>query len=707
MTRQIRLLLVTAALAAAAAWLFLRPPDPGHVEPQPAASSAVSSPVPDSGNDGLRATEKRQEPEIDLVEAVVPLDATLEVELVEWKSKAPIPGVSVRASLNFYAANYAGRGLEIWRTATTGADGVATFERFPHGRSVTMLTGAEGYRSATRDVSFGRLETSKRIRFELRPGLSAEKSAVRVTLPAGVTLPGIGVHYLDRTNGGVGHASREAAIVLDDDPDAPAEHDVELQLVLPGYAGERVVHRLRRGTSFELSPPKGERVAQEIALVDEEGRGVESLAVSVWPTASTGSSARFTELTGTTDARGVVTFEGYRGTEWRLDADATRVQFPDRSDQRPFVVGGTRPTFQVGRRVPHRLLFDGQGLLAHGRAELVWRSYAPTPGSALENLLRDEPARFGDRIRRYVEQLPPAVEWNRLPTGGLAAELALLPGTYLMTASTDRLFGRETTLEPVRAGDETVVPLARSRPIRVKIEGSFDRSDGPLPFRTIVLGHRAGWDERAEIGRVLGETWSATAARGPLPNVSDFEMAHFARMDQDLLALARRQAPLIGRDLGYVGADGVATLEALEAPRGVTVLLPNLDVAYVSIEGDGTTFRGRVEPANFRRLTVRVRRVDGRAFPGYPLLPAPLERLRAGILELGTKRTTNADGVLRVGIFPGEQVGFHPGLDTWTVTAGVGTSVERLDTGYTPSYVITPRADVSEPAFDVVAEPKE
>ena len=98
-------------------------------------------------------------------------------------------------------------------------------------------------------------------------------------------------------------------------------------------------------------------------------------------------------------------------------------------------------------------------------------------------------------------------------------------------------------------------------------------------------------------------------------------------------------------------------------------------------------------------------RTDGRVFPDYPVRPAPIERLRAGVTVFGAKDPTDAEGVRRYGIFPGEAIGLHPAFDTWTVSAGAGTAVERLTTGYYPSFVITTRAEVLEPAIDIVAEP--
>ncbi len=667
------------------------------------ASGSSSSATTSDGGDQLHAPGRSSEPGVEVVEKRLRLDARLEVEVVDKKSKRPMAGVEVRASIDVRTEIQARHSFEFSRTATTGDDGVAVFDEFPRRTTVTARVRAEGFRPEYAYVMLRADESRKRIHFGMVPGLSPEQSSVRLTWPAGVALPGASVHFHDRTSGNIGDISPDVPLLLDAEPDGAPEHEVDLQLTLPGYAGASIRRRLRRGTSFELSPPRSDPVAQEIAVLDENGRGVEALNVSVWPT--TAISQPPTKLSGTTDDRGVVTLRGYPGTTWKLGVDEARAQQPDIPERHPIDVGGTRATIVVGRRLTHRLVFDGKGLGERGRCELVWRSYEPTPGSALERLLRDDPVRYGDRIERYVQRLPRAVEWSRLASGGLAAELALLPGHYVLLASTDELYGRETTLEITRPGAETLMALERATRIRVRIEGSFDRSSGPLPYRTMIIAHRAQWDERAEISRVIGTEWAARAKAGPRARGSDLDESHSAHMEAISRQMARREAPLIGRDLGYVDRDGVCEIETQGPPEGVTVLFPDLQVAHVPVEGDGATFRGRVEPSSFRRVTIRVRRENGEAFADYPIGPAPLAHLRAGIREFGSRRSTDRDGVLRIGILPDESIGLHPRHDEWTVSAGAGTSVERLNIGLYPSFVITTRADAPEPSIDIVAAP--
>ena len=337
--------------------------------------------------------------------------------------------------------------------------------------------------------------------------------------------------------------------------------------------------------------------------------------------------------------------------------------------------------------------------------ELAWLSYEPRPGSSLDRLFRDEPTRTAERIRHYVERLPRDIQWARLASGGLGVELPLLPGTYAVAASSQTQYGRETTLQVAGPDEETRISLAPAVRLEVRIEGSFDRTSGPLPYRTMVIAHRAGWDERSEIARIHGTSWAAKAARPPARGTPERADADSALIERMTLALARKQAPLIPRDFGWVGADGVCPIEAVEVPRHVTVLFPDLRVAYVAVEGAATGLRGRVEPSDFRRLAVRVRRTDGRAFPGYGVSPAPLAHLRAGVFELGSTRPTDADGVLRLGVLAGEAVGLHPRFDAWTVSAGAGTTVERLATGAYASFAVTTTADTVEPSVEIVAEP--
>ncbi len=651
-----------------------------------------------------RAPDRATDGTVETLERRIALDAALSVRVIEAATKRPVVGARVRATIDFRWTRDRPTGLDFENEALSGADGVARFESFPRRTGVEIRVYADGFRVGATKVTLGKDQSDEEIEVALQPGLPPAKSSVAVGLPAGVTPPGAFVLYDDATRKFHDRVPPGGYVPIEDDPAATVvEHDVAIQLVLPGYAGP--VHRraFRRGTTLTLEPP-GPAVMQEILLLDELGRGIEGVDVTVWPLEALSFRARGSAAFGTTDAQGVCRIDGYVGTTWDLALDETKVHATERLYERPVAVGSGPRTIRCLRRAVERFRLDVPGITApKGPCALDWRSYEPVPGSPVDRLFRADESRRAEAIEEYRANLPTQVEWERDPSGVPGVAIGLVPGTYLLVPSIAGVAGRETTIEVPVGGGEVLVAFAATRKVRVQVTGSIDRADGLLPFGAIVAPRHVGWDERVGLTNQIDRIWQLILARPPRRQDKD-EMYEFEHHTSRAISTARSRDPAIGADLVWSGFDGVTEVDVTDEPTELTVMFPGHRAVVVPLEPGSPNLRAHVEPSMFRTFEVRVQRAGGGPFAGYALAFDAAARLRRGRSDLWSMAKADAGGVLRIGFLPGETLGVFRGNDAWTVTPSGGATAERIEAGDFTSYLLTmPAADT--PSVTIVVDP--
>lgn len=707
MNRTMRLVLVAVALLAAAVAVFWRG-TPTPATPTPATPTPANTPTPPADSDAARrasselaAAGAEEVPRV--IEETIALGGTLTVRVTSKTTGLAVAKATVTASIDVYPADAERRTLSFDRSVPTNEDGVADFDHFPQRRPVSVRVKAEGFRDAWETVNLTRKAPKQELAIALIQGLSAREASVAVAFDKGVDVPGARVLVDDRVSGRHQFVEIGGLAYVDDDPTGAAEHVVDVQLVLPGYASVLQPATFRRGSSVVVKPPSEAKAVQEIAFVDETGRGVEDVGLRIWPASARIARMKETLLVAKTDARGVAAIPGYVGTVWDVEVDERFIHVFERLDVHPVVVGSGLRTVTCGRRVGHRLILKAEQLAEVGLATANWTSYVPMPRSPIEAMFHADEASTPKRIERYRASLTTRVPWALAATGGRhEAPLALLPGIYVVGITMPQAQGPELTLEVVRSGGETVVSLATSHELRVQIEGSFDRTDGLLPFATAIFGHRAGFDERISLlaGLVRWKSRSASPTGG-----SELDERFAQQMFGSEVARTRAQSPGIGPDLGFVDRDGVAEVPVYATPTYVTVLFPDGRAAGVAVEGDATRVRGRVEPASFRWLTLRMKRSNGEAFGGCSLCLDSVERIRRGSLTHDVRQTADRAGIVRIPIVPGDIVGLDPVFDRWHVTPIAGTSIEQIAGGDAPRYAVTTSPDVAEPTVEISVEP--
>lgn len=696
-------LLVALLLVALAVGLRLRSRDAvPSVEEAGDPTSPASAP-PRADLEG-RGTRDRGGGDVRRAEHRLDLSAVLVARVIEAGSGRPVAGAKVRGTFGLGWDDGRPSGLEFDQSVVSGVDGVARFEQFPRETSVELHVEAEGFRRAQFGVTLRRSEGEKSIDLALKPGLAPEASSVRVGLPAGVVLEGASVVFADATTKRGDRVPVGGFVPIDDDPAAAVvEHDVAIQLILPGYAGPPERRSFRRGTSLTLAPP-GPAVTQEVRLLDELGRGIEGVEVRVWPVESLLGRVRGSAAFGITDADGACRISGHVGTRWEVALDETKVHVIERLYESPLAVGSAVRTIRCLRRVVERLRLDAPGLAAsHGSCALDWRSFEPAPGSPIDAMFRAEGLGTAAAIERYRAALPTSVAWARDEAGAPGFSIGLVPGTYVLLPSIEGVVGRETTIQVPVGGGEVLVGFAGTRKVRVAVTGSIDRADGPLPFGAIVAPRRVGWDERVGLSTQIDRLWAHVLAKPPRRDDRD-ALADFAQFAGRAIAAARSRDPLIGPDLAWSGFDGVAEVDVADEPTELTVLFPGYRVAVVPIEPGTPNLRARVEPSAFRAVEFRVRRTDGRPFAGYELSLDAVDHLRRARPELRERAAVGPDGVLRVGYVPGEVLGLNPWNDAWTLSPAGGATVERIDVGGTPAFLLRTPAD-GAPTVSIAVEP--
>ena len=699
--RSLVILILLAAVVAAVA-LFAN---------RRASRRAPDDLVRDSGPDGSGSPEllgsgpaPSTEEGADVLERKIALDATLSVRVIEAATKRPVPGAKVRATIDFRWTRDRPTGLDFESESTSGDDGVARFEQFPRRFSVEIRAYADGFRVGATKVELGKDEREKEIEVALKPGLSPDQSSVAVGLPAGVTLPGAFVFYDDATKKFHDRVAVGGYVPIEDDPAAAViEHEVTIQLILPGYAGPLQKRAFRRGTRLTLEPP-GKPIVQEIVLLDELGRGIEGVDVKVWPLEALFSRARGSAAYGTTDAQGVCRIDGYVGSTWDLALDETKVHATERLYETPVAVGSGPRTIRCLRRAVERFRLDAPGVTApKGVCTLDWRSFEPVPGSPVDRLFRTDESRRAETIEEYRLDLPKQVEWERDASGAPGFAMGLVPGAYVLAPSIAGVVGRETTIEVPVGGGEVVVAFAPTRKVSVQVTGSIDRADGLLPFGAIVAPRRVGFDERVGLTSQIDRVWALIVAKPPRRNDKD-GMRDFALLAGRSIRTARSRDPLIGPDVVWSGFDGVTEVDVMDDPTELTVMFPGHRAVVVPLEPGSPHLRAHVEPSMFRTFDVGVRRTSGEALASYVVGLDAVTHLRRGKPEWWAHATADAGGVLRLGYLPGETSGFYRANDAWTVATSGGAAVETIVVGYYESYLVTMPASGS-PSVSIVVEP--
>lgn len=665
---------------------------PAHGGATTGATDLVGRLVPEVPDDGVRTVER-----------TLDLGGTLAVRVVDAVGKRPVAGAKVRGTFGLGWGDDRPTGLTFDQEVVSGADGVARFGQFPRQTSVVIHVACEGFRVARVDARLERFEGEKELEVALKPGLAPAASSVVVGLPAGVSLPGASVLYEDATSKSRDRLPIGGYVPIDDDPAATVvEHDVAIQLILPGYAGPVRRRALRRGTTLALDPP-GPTVSQAIVLLDELGRGIEGVDVTVWPLEALVFRARGSAARGTTDTEGVCRLDGWAGTRWDLALDETRVHATERLYETPVAVGSGPRTIRCARRAIERFRLDVPGIATpKGACALDWTSFEPVPDSPVDRRFRTDESRRAEAIERYRASLPKEVAWARDASGAPGFALALVPGTYVLVPAVAGVVGRETTISVPVGGGEVVVAFAATRKVTVQVTGSIDRADGLLPFGAIVAPRRVGWDERVGLTNQIDRTWAAILARPP--RRTDDDLRDFAHFSGRAIATARGRDPVIGADVVWSGFDGITEVDVADEPRELTVMFPGHRAAVVPLEPGSPHRRAHVEPSMFRTLDVRVRRAGEGPAAGYAVALDAVARLRRGRGDLWGTAKADAVGVLRVGYLPGETLGLFRGNDGWTVTPSGGTTAERIDVGDATSYLVTTPPS-GTPSLELVVEP--
>jgi hypothetical protein len=441
-----------------------------------------------------------------------------------------------------------------------------------------------------------------------------------------------------------------------------------------------------------------------IVLLDELGRGIEGVDATVWPIEALHHRAAGSAAYGTTDAQGVCRIDGYAGTQWDLALDETKVHVIERLYERPVGVGSGPRTIHCLRRAVERFRLDAPGVAAtKGFCTLDWKSFEPVPGSPIDAMFRAEEPRRAVALERYRSDLPKEVAWERDATGVPGFAIGLVPGTYVLAPAIAGVVGRETTIQVPVGGGDMLVAFAATRKLSVQVTGSIDRADGFLPFGAIVAPRRVGWDERVGLTNQIDRIWTLILSSPPGRN-DKAAMREFAHFSGKSISTARSRDPAIGADLVWSGFDGVTEVDVIGEPTELTVMFPGHRVVVVPLEPGSPHLRAHVEPSMFRTFDVRVQRTNGEPFVGYEVALDALAHLRRGRPESWDRAKVGPNGVLALGYLPGETLGFHPWNDAWTVTPSGGATVERVDVGYNPSYLVTMPSS-GTPSLSIVVEP--
>jgi hypothetical protein len=601
------------------------------------------------------------------------------------KDRSPVPRAHVEASFPLVSGARQD-GPELLRQATTDDDGAAVLSRMPVGRDVSIGISREWFVAKQTIVAASSANDDNAVReveILLDPTLSREESETTLLLDIDPAATGIDPDSIRMLVKLVGSASLESvapggAVFLGNQPGSPGVRKAQIQVSMPGYVGPWEDVELTRGKSLHLPFRPPPLVNLRFVVATSDGRRVAGATVELWPVRDSPTFRAATRKQATTRADGTATLSARQGDEIVVSVSHPKMYFPPRDWN--FVA-------PVGAATSRQYLLTVLALApliveVEGGADLPEKEDATLRFSdvhllpEVEEALRRNahPTRTQSPIVGYRDRMPESARLSVSADGVRTLELGLLPGTYALEVATpDRSSAVETFALPPQ-GLHLRVLLRKPEVLTFHVMPQAGARDPGFLRGAVVIGHRAGWDERFAIEQALGSTWKT-------PRSFDGASAEVADMIFRLASVGMRSLrgrdPRVPLDVAFVDLHGVASLATHGSPEAVTVMIAEGGVAVIRPSTVGSGSGELVVPeSEFRAVRVRVLAADGAPRAGFDVHPNPTSYVAEQRLELSVRRTTNAAGEFDVGALVGEEFALYA-HGTFEPTASGGAVFDR------------------------------